>query len=258
MREITFVVLGVLAVGIKPIFADSVDEQLFKSILSKDVQAVQNLIADGANVNADNGKGHTALSFAFFLKNTEVITALVEAGADIDAEFLAEKGGCGSCHNSASGSGVAISNSAAPNLAAQNKEYLVKQMNDFHSGKRTISAMETPSQTLIAPVSNKLAEYYSKLPRYENSSDVTAEVLNAGRTIYQANCQECHGEDGINTVNNVTPTLAGMNSNYIAFQLVYFQTGYRENDEGALMRTSVEGLSKEDIEVVSAYVQSLK
>ena len=251
-------VLGILLGGVNQIHADSMEDELFKSIVKSDVPAIKNIIADGVNVNADNGKGHTALSFALVVKNPEVLTELANAGAKMDVEILAEKAGCEVCHSSASGLGVSDASISLPHLAAQNEKYLVKQMLDFHSGKRKVYLMDTPSKVLIKPIAIELAKYYSSLPRYENSSDAEEPVLSLGRNIYQTKCQDCHGTDGISTINEVTPTLSGMDSTYTSVQLTNYQKGVRTNDASEVMRSAVTDLSREEIKAVSEYVQNLK
>jgi cytochrome c553 len=249
-----FLVLGTLFVFGQSVCADSQEEQLLDSIKSKDYQEMKRIVSEGANVNADDGK---ALGFALVLKDKKTLEILTAAGADIDAKVITTKAGCVRCH-SVNEPGVGLLNSNGPHLAAQNKEYLIKQMNDFHIGNRQNTTMDGFSNIFVEPIVKELAAYYSSLQRYEHVSDVAAEILVAGQDIYESKCQECHGADGISTTDPLTPTLAGQNPFYSIFQMVAYRDGVRSNDEEEIMRSISAELTKDEIEAVAEYMQNLK
>jgi len=56
-------------------------EALFKAIDKYDIIAIDKLIKDGADVNAVNEYGETALSFAMESKSPKVIETLLKHGA---------------------------------------------------------------------------------------------------------------------------------------------------------------------------------
>jgi cytochrome c553 len=66
-------------------------------------------------------------------------------------------------------------------------------------------------------------------------------------------CAGCHGENGISQMENV-PSLAGQPDQYIQWQLVYFRSGARKNEQ---MQPIVEQLENEDIRNLGAYFASL-
>ena len=67
---------------------------------------------------------------------------------------------CGACHGA-----VGISpNTAWPNLAGQQKDYLVKQLKDFRAGRRTDPWMSPMAQNLSDEDIANLAEFYHSLP----------------------------------------------------------------------------------------------
>lgn len=65
---------------------------------------------------------------------------------------------CGRCHGK---SGI-TDNSNMPNLAGQNKGYLVNQLENFRSGFRRSSVMGPIAKTLDDDAIEKIAEYYSR------------------------------------------------------------------------------------------------
>jgi len=66
---------------------------------------------------------------------------------------------CAACHGP-----QGISNNVLwPNLAGQKKGYLVKQLKDFHSGKRKNALMSSIAKSLTAEEIENLARYYSSL-----------------------------------------------------------------------------------------------
>ena len=66
-------------------------------------------------------------------------------------------------------------------------------------------------------------------------------------------CSACHGENGISQIEN-TPSLAAQPDAFLQWQLVYFRSGTRKNEQ---MQPIVEPLTNEDIRNLAAYFASL-
>jgi cytochrome c553 len=66
-------------------------------------------------------------------------------------------------------------------------------------------------------------------------------------------CTGCHGENGISQTENI-PSLAGQPDQFIQWQLVFFRSGTRKNEQ---MQPIVEEISNEDIRNLGAYFASL-
>lgn len=66
-------------------------------------------------------------------------------------------------------------------------------------------------------------------------------------------CAGCHGENGISQTENI-PSLAGQQDQFIQWQLVFFRSGTRKNEQ---MQPVVEQLSNEDVRNLGAYFASL-
>lgn len=215
------------------------------------------LLNKGADLNHVNNQGATPLLSAFVIKNTSILQSLTNNGANIDVELLADnnKSACGHCHGSP-GPGLSLLE-FGPHLAGQHEDYLLKQMNDFHSGARKHKFMNEPSRVLIEPLARQLAIYYAALPRAVNPTNASEETLQAGERIYTSRCSICHGEDGVNTQTKLTPVVAGLYATYTRNQLSNYKDGKRTNDEDGVMRHIVTDLSDIEIEAVSEYMQDL-
>jgi cytochrome c553 len=66
-------------------------------------------------------------------------------------------------------------------------------------------------------------------------------------------CAGCHGENGISQTENI-PSLAGQPDQFIQWQLVFFRSGARKNEQ---MQPIVEQINNEDIRNLGAYFASL-
>jgi cytochrome c553 len=66
-------------------------------------------------------------------------------------------------------------------------------------------------------------------------------------------CAGCHGENGISQMENI-PSLAGQPDQFIQWQLVFFRSGTRKNEQ---MQPIVEQINNEDIRNLGAYFASL-
>jgi len=83
--------------------------------------------------------------------------------------------------------------------------------------------------------------------------EALAKTGGAGTTIA---CNICHGPDlkGVGPI----PPIAGRSPTYIVRQLYEFQHGGRAGSASALMKSSVEKLSQDDMIALAAYVGSLE
>ena len=66
-------------------------------------------------------------------------------------------------------------------------------------------------------------------------------------------CAACHGETGISQTENI-PSLAGQQDQFIQWQLVFFRSGARKNEQ---MQPIVEQIDNNDVRNLGAYFASL-
>jgi cytochrome c553 len=168
---------------------------------------------------------------------------------------------CSNCH------GI-DGNSVSPNfprLAAQQPDYLVGQLTEFRSHRRSDPAgfeyMWGISRRLSDAQIKGLAEYFSA---QKPPVDVPGETALAarGKDVFEHGvaqksippCTGCHGAQGQG--NGRFPRLAGQHSDYVVKQLLVFQRT-DERPEGAIMKTVAHLLTRDNMEAVAAYVQGL-
>jgi cytochrome c553 len=80
----------------------------------------------------------------------------------------------------------------------------------------------------------------------------TAADVSAGKEKAEL-CAGCHGEAGISGTENI-PSLAGQPDQFIQWQLVFFRSGTRKNEQ---MQPIVEQINNDDIRNLGAYFASL-
>ena len=184
------------------------------------------------------------------------VPALAEGDA---ATGKAKSAMCAACHG-------ADGNSAAPNfpnLAGQHASYLLKQLQNFKSGKR-----KDPTMTaMVAPLSEQdmadLAAYFST--QTEKVGTTAEDKLEAGQSLYRAGdaatgvaaCAACHGPTGSGNPQATFPRLSGQHATYVETQLKNFRSGVRANDAGSMMRGVASKMSDAEIAAVAQYVQGL-
>lgn len=181
-------------------------------------------------------------------------------------EALAKRGAtaaapCMQCHG-ANGEGQAAA--GFPRLAGQSQAYLVKQMQDFSTGRRSNPIMQALARTLGAQQIRDVAEYYASLPAWQPSKPgvLTAVAARGLQLARKGNwdkgipaCFACHGERGVGIAPSF-PALAGQNASYMSKQLNALRAGARTNDPQGLMRAVAEKMSPDEIAAVSAYFEN--
>ena len=165
---------------------------------------------------------------------------------------------CAACHAADGSRGTP----ANPILQGQIPEYLVKQLQEFKSGKRENAIMQGMSATLSdADMKNVAAFYASKeaKPGFAKNKDTV--VL--GEKIYRGGiadrmipaCAGCHTPDG-GGIPAQYPRLSGQHAEYSQAQLVAFRDGVRKN---SLQMTGVAAkMNDREIKAVSDYIAGLR
>ncbi|WP_197495680.1 c-type cytochrome [Acidihalobacter yilgarnensis] len=179
---------------------------------------------------------------------------------------------CSACHG-ADGNSLMTQ---YPNLAGQNESYLVKQLDNFHTGARSNQIMQAMVATIpadhFAQDVEDLAYYFSqqkfnpKINANATEPKTTLKILKIGEQIYRSGlptagvpaCMACHEADGMGNGPMAIPRLAGQHSAYVITQLLQFRDGERHNDPHEMMRMIAGRLSKKEITAVAFYVQALR
>ena len=186
--------------------------------------------------------------------------AFVFAQGDPDAgKALATT--CLACHGETGNSMVP----SFPNIAAQNEQYLYKQLQDIKSGARPVPTMAGQLDNMTEQDLADIAAYYASQER--NYGAAKAELVELGESIYRAgiprkniaSCAACHSPSGMGNGPAKFPALAGQWPEYTVMQLKAFQSGERSNDgDSLMMRTIAEDMNDKEMQAVASYLYGLQ
>jgi cytochrome c553 len=142
-----------------------------------------------------------------------------------------------------------------PNLASQNADYLLEQMNKFVQGQRKSSAfMEGMIKALTPDERINIALFLSRQPVARKPAGTGAQG-SAGKVLYDKLCINCHGAHG--TGNHAIPRLAGQQVKYLGDSLKRYRSGSGERID-PLMAAYTRNLKDADIQQLAAYLSTLQ
>jgi len=198
--------------------------------------------------------------WALFFGVFAVVWPRLAATDMIDTSGLQPWEPCALCHGIDGISRVA----KFPRLAAQPKEYLEKQLNDFRASHRhnddnvmiDNAALLNPEQVEI------VARYFSEQEAPNPIELTSAADSELGGALFRSgrpamglpSCASCH-VDGAVSANY--PAITAQHPGYIEKQLNDFKEKRRVNDPQGVMQSVAAKLSERDIAAVAAYAGSL-
>ena len=167
---------------------------------------------------------------------------------------------CAGCHMPDGNSVV----DAFPKLAGMGEHYIVKQLIDFKTGKRTNDTMAPMAMAVADEDMADIGAYFAKQTVTVGTADESK--LKLGKDVYRGGnsitavpaCLGCHGPTGKGNAPAKYPSLAGQHAVYVMAQLNAFRDGTRSNDANGMMRNVVAHMSAAEIEAVANYVATLK
>ena len=165
---------------------------------------------------------------------------------------------CGACHT-ADGSRGAPAN---PILQGQHPEYLVKQLQEFKSGKRNNAVMKGFASTLSDEDMKHVAAFYAGKTAKPGAAK-NKDTIRLGEKIYRGGisdkavpaCAGCHSPTGAG-IPAQYPRLGGQHADYTESQMNGFRAGTRANS--AQMMAIAAKLSDTEIKAVSDYIAGLR
>jgi cytochrome c553 len=165
---------------------------------------------------------------------------------------------CAACHGADGNSGTPVN----PKLAQQHPEYLVKQLQEFKSGKRANAIMQGMASTLSDDDMKNIAYWLtSKKAKVGFATD--KELVSLGERIYRGGiadrqvpaCAGCHSPNGAG-IPSQYPRLAGQHAEYAIAQLTAFRDGVRKNN--LTMNQVAAKMNDREIKAVADYVAGLR
>jgi len=176
---------------------------------------------------------------------------------------------CNSCHGT---TGLGDDNMGTPRLASQGFTYLVKQLEDFATDKRTDTTMfimNTNAKGLSPQDRKDVAAYMSsqKLPIEASKMEELAAagqqvgVRHLGKSLAQYGspergipaCHSCHGYNGRGAF-PVYPRIGGQRYVYIMNQLKKWKDKSRANDPMGQMQNVAKNMTEEDMRNVATFL----
>ncbi len=175
-----------------------------------------------------------------------------------DTVFNSAAQACASCHNADGNSAIA----ANPKLAQQHPEYILKQLQDFKSGKRKSPIMKPLAEALSEDEMRDIAWFVGSKtvkPGFAKEKD----LVSLGEKIFRGGvgerqipaCAGCHSPNGAG-IPSQYPRLGGQHADYTAAQLVQFRDGVRQNSPQ--MNGVAAKLNDREIKAVSDYIAGLR
>ena len=195
----------------------------------------------------------TTLSTSFAAEEAKTAAPAKPDLAKGEASFAA----CAACHGADGNSAITTN----PKLAHQHPEYLVKQLQEFKSGKRANAVMSGMAATLSEDdMKNVAAWLTTKDPKRGFAKD--KELVALGEKIYKggiadrqiAACAGCHSPTGAG-IPSQYPRLSGQHQDYTVTQLQNFRAGVRNNSVQMTMVAAK--LNDKEIQAVSDYIAGL-
>lgn len=188
------------------------------------------------------------------------VVAPTTAGTKVDvaageAKYTAV---CAACHGAAGNSGTP----ANPRLSQQHDAYIVKQLQEFKSGKRPNPIMQGFAAQLSEQDMKNVAAYLGT-QKAKTGFATDKELVTLGEKIYRGGilnrqvpaCAGCHSPNGAG-IPAQYPRLSGQHAAYTASQLVAFRDGIRKNSP-QMSQIAVK-LNDREIRAVSDYIAGLR
>jgi cytochrome c553 len=164
---------------------------------------------------------------------------------------------CAACHGADGNSGTPVN----PKLAQQHPQYLIKQLQDFKSGKRANPIMSGFAATLSDDDMKNIA-YWVTAKKSKAGFAKDKAMVAMGERIYRggiadrsiAACAGCHSPNGAG-IPSQYPRLGGQHADYTVAQLTAFRDGVRKNS--TQMADVAAKLNDREIKAVADYIAGL-
>ncbi|HBB52964.1 MAG TPA: cytochrome c4 [Legionellales bacterium] len=162
-------------------------------------------------------------------------------------------GVCSTCHGQ---NGLAIQKNW-PNLNGQSAQYMLKQLQDYKSGKRIAPLMQPYAQMLNEQDMLELAQFYANLPAQTSFKKSAPTLYRQGDHQKRIPaCSACHGPQGNGNDFAKFPKLLGQNQAYLLEQLQAFKNHQRQNDPYHMMQDISQRMTQKDMEDISEFLAS--
>ena len=165
---------------------------------------------------------------------------------------------CAACHGADGNSGTP----ANPKLAQQHPEYLIKQLQEFKSDKRSNPIMKGFASALSDEDMKNIA-YWVGSKKAKPGSATDKNLVMLGERIYRGGiadrqvsaCAGCHSPNGAG-IPAQFPRVSGQHADYAVAQLTAFRDGVRKNS--LQMGQIAAKMNDREIKAVADYIAGLR
>ena len=168
---------------------------------------------------------------------------------------------CGACHGLDGNS----SDPQYPKLAGQSEQYIVRQLNNFKSGKRANPIMLGMATPLSEQDMHDIGAYFASKPTLPGVADQA--LVERGQQLFREGdpahgvpaCMACHAIDGSGNPGALYPHLASQHAQYIQATLKAWHDGttWGTDAHAQIMPAIARNLDSDDIAAVASYIEGL-
>jgi cytochrome c553 len=164
---------------------------------------------------------------------------------------------CAACHKP---EGWGLSNGSVPQIAAQHRNVVIKQLADIRAGNR--------DNVLMAPYSSvesiggaqavaDVAAYIDTLELSVTTGKGAGDDLELGERLYRENCVRCHGETGEGSNEGFAPRIQTQHYKYLVRQFEWIRDGKRRNSNPEMV-AQIQGFGDRETHAVLDFVSRLE
>ena len=173
----------------------------------------------------------------------------------------AKAAACGACHGMDGNS----TDPQYPKLAGQNEQYIVRQLENFKSGKRQNPIMLGMATPLSKQDMRDIGAYFASQTVLPGVADQA--VVEHGQQLFREGdvkrgipaCMACHSIDGRGNPGAAFPQLEGQHAQYVESVLKAWHNGdaWGKDAHSQIMPTIAQKLDTNDILAVASYIEGL-
>ncbi len=193
--------------------------------------------------------------------------AAAPRGDPVAGREKADSERCLECHGgNGEGQGFSVgADGKFAKLGGQYPEYIIKQIQDFRSGKRRHEFMKMMATGISDADLADIAAYFATLPPMPAAAKPAQSPQHAmAQQLYAQGdparqlpaCVACHGEGGKGTA-GAGPVIGGQGLRYLEQQLHDWRNGSRNNSAGGVMNQLAAPLSDAEIEALARFVSEM-